>query len=139
MSTYNITNTSSIDAVLAHYFGHGEPEVASIVITEVSTDFQIVIAPHPAPANGYLRPLYYNFYCPAGGSDAVITIWDEDLTVGTAADARGSTTAPLHEFIVPAGSNLTVVPTPELFQAGIAVQSTIDNVHMSVLYAKFIG
>jgi hypothetical protein len=98
-----------------------------------------VIAPHPAPANGYIRPFYYTFYNPSADTAAVITIWDEDLTVGTAADARGSTSAPLHMFSVPPSTQLTIVPTPELFQAGIAVQTTIDNTHMSVFYGKFIG
>lgn len=127
----------SAASLVAAYFGHGEPEVAHGTITPVNTDFQICRAPHPAPAYGYIRVLYYTFA--NAGAAAVVKIWDEDLTVGTTAVQRGSVALPLHQFNLPANVDTYVVPTPEFFQAGIVAQTTIDNTHVSVFYAKFLG
>ena len=130
-------NISAANLVAA-YFGHGEPEVAHATVSTVNTDWQIAIAPHPAPAFGYIRVLYYTFSNVAGAA-AVVKIWDEDLTVNTTAVQRGSLADPLHQFTVAANNDLYVVPTPEFFQAGIVGQSTGDELHVSAFYAKFLG
>ena len=124
--------------IIAAYFGHGEPEVAHTTVGTVNTDWQLAIAPHPAPSYGYIRVLYYTFSNPAG-TTATVKIWDEDLTASTTAVQRGSFALPLHQFQIPTVSDLYVVPTPEFFQAGITLQSDADELHASVFYAKFLG
>ena len=133
-----MSNQISAANIVAAYFGHGEPEVSHATISTVNTDWQIAIAPHPAPAYGYLRVLYYTFSNPSAGI-GVVKIWDEDLTTNTTALQRGSVTDPLHQFNVQINADLYVVPTPEFFQAGIVAQSDADELHVSAFYAKFLG
>jgi hypothetical protein len=121
---------------IASFFQDGEPEVAHHTIGTVSTEEQITIAPYPPPAEGYIRLLYILISNPDGANAAVIQLWDEDLTVGATATARGSQTAPLMEFRVPASSQWIGAVPPEIFQAGIAVYSSVDAVNISSFYVK---
>lgn len=120
---------------IASFFQDGEPEVAHHLVDTVSTEEQVALAPYPSPVEGYIRLLYVLISNPDQANPAVIQLWDEDLTNATPT-ARGSQTAPLLEFRVASNSQWIGAVPPEIFQAGIAMYSSVDAVHISCFYVK---
>jgi hypothetical protein len=91
--------------------------------------------PYPNPDNARTTVLCINFSNPTNAA-GVVKIWDQDLTdlsVNTQAANRGSVSAPILQFNIPAsGDVITEVMTRPYFQGGITCQSTINNLFYSI-------
>lgn len=106
-------------------FPLGRPETQQGTITPASTNFQLMRIPYPNPDAAKTTVLALHF-SNTTGTAAIVTIWDQDLTDNSnAAGNRGSTSAPILRYNVPAsGDVITEVVTRPYFQTGIACQST---------------
>lgn len=118
---------------------HSEREVFQAILTNANTDTQVATAPHPNPAAGKITLV--KVHLSNAGAAAVVVFYDKDLSSGTPT-VRGSVSAPLYRFNVPANSDVIVGNQQlirDFFQAGIVAQSTIAAMFVKVEYVKTLG
>jgi hypothetical protein len=111
------------------------PETVQGTIANAAANTQLALLPIYPPMNGRSRLLNFHF-SNATASAAVIVLWDQllvDPTNYTTNGTRGSHTAPILQFNIPAGADAMgrAVTTP-YFQCGVAAQSSQSGVFFSL-------
>lgn len=111
------------------------PETVQGTIANATTNTQLALLPIYSPMNGRSRLLNFHF-SNATTSAAVIVLWDQlltDPTNFTTNGTRGSHTAPILQFNIPAQADaIGEAVTRPYFQCGVAAQSSVAGVFFSL-------